>query len=111
MHILITGANSYVGTHVEAWIKAHSDYQVHTLDMMDDAWRQTDFSAYDVVYHVAGMAHVNPSPSMEAFASRRLSSTSTPDKRIHDPSFWAQISTLPFARICRATSFLRPVWI
>lgn len=66
MHILITGANSYVGTHVEAWIKAHSDYQVHTLDMMDDAWRQTDFSAYDVVYHVAGLAHVNPSPSMEA---------------------------------------------
>lgn len=65
MHILITGANSYVGTHVEEWIKNHSDYQVHTLDMLDDAWRETDFSAYDVVYHVAGLAHVNPSPSME----------------------------------------------
>ena len=66
MNILITGANSYVGTHVEAWIKAHTTYQVHTLDMLRETWRETDFSIYDVIYHVAGLAHVNPSPSMEA---------------------------------------------
>ena len=66
MRILITGANSYVGTHVETWIKSHSNYQVYTLDMLDEAWQKTDFSQFDVVYHVAGLAHVNPSPSMEA---------------------------------------------
>ena len=57
MHILITGADSYVGTHVQQWIKGHSKYQVDTLDVRTDTWRETDFSAYDVVYHVAGIAH------------------------------------------------------
>jgi UDP-glucose 4-epimerase len=32
---------------------------------MSDAWKQTDFSQYDVVYHVAGIAHVNADPKME----------------------------------------------
>ena len=65
MKILITGAGSYVGTKVEQWIKAKSDYQVDTLDMLSDTWRETDFSQYDVVYHVAGIAHVNADPKME----------------------------------------------
>lgn len=66
MKILITGAGSYVGTHVEKWIRTHSDYQVDTLDMLGDAWRNADFSMYDTVYHVAGIAHVNASADMEA---------------------------------------------
>jgi UDP-glucose 4-epimerase len=66
MNILITGAGSYVGTSVEQWIKNHSNYRVDTLDMLKDAWRDTDFSIYDVVYHVAGIAHVNAKASMEA---------------------------------------------
>lgn len=65
MKILITGAGSYVGTSVEKWITKHSDYQVDTLDMMTDTWRKADFSAYEVVYHVAGIAHVNANPKME----------------------------------------------
>lgn len=66
MKILITGAGSYVGTQVEHWITSHSDYQVNTLDMLNEAWKNEDFSPYDVVYHVAGIAHVNASPEMEA---------------------------------------------
>lgn len=66
MNLLITGANSYVGTQVEQWITQHSNYQVNTLDMLNDAWRDTDFSAYDAVYHVAGIAHVNADPKMES---------------------------------------------
>lgn len=57
MHILITGAESYVGTQVEKWIKDHSDYQIDTLDMMNDTWQKYDFSAYDVIFHVAGITH------------------------------------------------------
>lgn len=66
MNILITGAGSYVGTSVERWIKDHSNYRVDTLDMLKDTWRDTDFSIYDVVYHVAGIAHVNAKANMEA---------------------------------------------
>ena len=66
MNILITGAGSYVGTSVERWIKTHSNYRVDTLDMLKDTWRDTDFSQYDVVYHVAGIAHVNAKANMEA---------------------------------------------
>ena len=65
MNILITGANSYVGMSVERWITSHSAYQVHTLDMLNPEWRNFDFSEYDVVYHVAGIAHVNADPKME----------------------------------------------
>lgn len=66
MNILITGAGSYVGTSVERWIKNHSNHRVDTLDMLKDTWRDADFSIYDVVYHVAGIAHVNAKASMEA---------------------------------------------
>lgn len=66
MNILITGAGSYVGTSVEQWIKNHSNYRVDTLDMLKDTWRDSDFSIYDVVYHVAGIAHVNAKANMEA---------------------------------------------
>lgn len=62
MKILITGSNSYIGTHVEQWIRVHSPYQVSTLDMTSRAWRETNFSTFDVVFHVAGIAHVDASP-------------------------------------------------
>ncbi len=56
--ILITGANSYIGTSFEAYLKKWPDkYDVDTIDMIDGTWRQKDFSAYDSVYHVAGIAH------------------------------------------------------
>lgn len=58
--ILITGAGSYVGTSVEAWLNQWPDqYETDTLDMKTDAWKTYDFSTYDVVYHVAGIAHAD----------------------------------------------------
>lgn len=58
--ILITGAGSYVGTAVEEWLGKNPErYSVDTLDMLDDEWRKVDFSTYNVVYHVAGIAHAD----------------------------------------------------
>ncbi len=54
--VLITGANSYIGTNVEKWL-IDSGFQVDTIDMIDGTWKNYDFSKYDVVYHVAGIAH------------------------------------------------------
>lgn len=56
--ILITGANSYIGTSFEKYVMQWPDkYQVDTVDMIDGTWRERDFSGYDCVYHVAGIAH------------------------------------------------------
>lgn len=63
--ILITGAGSYVGESVRKYMTTHGEYQIDTVDTMGDAWKRTDFSKYDVVYHVAGIAHVNADPKME----------------------------------------------
>lgn len=56
--VLITGAGSYIGTSFEEYMKKWPDkYQVDTLDMIGDGWMKYDFSGYDSVYHVAGIAH------------------------------------------------------
>lgn len=57
--ILITGANSYIGTSFEKYIMDNyfEDCAVDTVDMIDGTWRAKDFSGYDSVFHVAGIAH------------------------------------------------------
>ena len=56
--ILITGAGSYIGTSFSEYMKQWPDkYSTDTVDMIDGSWRDKDFSAYDTVYHVAGIAH------------------------------------------------------
>ena len=57
--ILITGANSYIGTSFEKYINENfsEDYQVDIIDMIDGSWREKSFAGYDAIYHVAGIAH------------------------------------------------------
>lgn len=58
--ILITGANSYIGTSVGNYLhKWPEKYEIKIIDMIDGRWREADFSYYDVVFHVAGLAHVD----------------------------------------------------
>lgn len=64
--VLITGANSYIGTSFERWVSQYPDrYKVDTVDMKDGSWRDKDFSYYDVVFHVAGIAHVSSDPKLK----------------------------------------------
>lgn len=67
MKILITGAGSYVGESVRAYLlnTAPAQFEIDAVDTMNDAWKQADFTRYDVVFHVAGIAHVNADPKME----------------------------------------------
>ncbi len=59
--VLITGANSYIGVSFENYAKEHysEELSVETVDMIDGSWREKDFSPYDIVYHVAGLAHAD----------------------------------------------------
>lgn len=64
--VLITGENSYIGTSLENWLmREPHQYKVDAVDMKDGSWKEKDFSQYDVVFHVAGIAHVSSDPKME----------------------------------------------
>ena len=59
--ILVTGVNSYIGNSFRDYMKNFSDeYSVDGISCRGDAWKDCDFSAYDCVFHVAGIAHTAP---------------------------------------------------
>ena len=56
--LLITGVGSFVGTSVQRHLEKCPDkYSVTTVDTQNSAWKEMDFSGFDTVYHVAGIAH------------------------------------------------------
>ena len=59
--VLITGAGSYIGTSFECYAaeKYPEELTIDTIDMVDGTWREYDFRPYDVVFHVAGIAHAD----------------------------------------------------
>lgn len=64
--VLITGAGSYVGESVRKYILAKEpSFMIDAVDTMGGSWKMADYSQYDVVFHVAGIAHVNADPKME----------------------------------------------
>lgn len=58
-NVLITGRNSYIGTSFEQYAGKNRPgaFAIDTMDMVDGTWREKDFSGYDTVFHVAGLAH------------------------------------------------------
>ena len=57
--ILITGANSYIGTSFEKWVSQYPDkYSVDTVDIKSKKWQDKSFKRYDVIFHVAGIVHI-----------------------------------------------------
>ena len=59
--VLITGTGSYIGeSFIDYVAKNYSEnFSIDSIDMLDPTWRETDFSQYDIVYHVAGIAHAD----------------------------------------------------
>ncbi len=63
IRVLITGADSYVGTSLATWLAQWPDrYQVDTIDTRGEQWRAYPFANYAAVFHVAGIAHVTADP-------------------------------------------------
>jgi nucleoside-diphosphate-sugar epimerase len=64
--ILITGQGSYIGLSFIKWLENWEDkFEVQELSVRGDKWKQVNFSKYDVVLHVAGIAHVSADPGLE----------------------------------------------
>lgn len=58
--VLITGAGSYIGESFTSYAaKNYPSLSISSIDMMDRGWRKADFSSYDIIYHVAGIAHAD----------------------------------------------------
>ncbi|MCR5847698.1 MAG: NAD-dependent epimerase/dehydratase family protein [Lachnospiraceae bacterium] len=78
--ILITGAGSFIGTSFEKYIKNHPNHEEYSIDVMDTftgnivgsentgnsgsdsenaCIEQDKFKGYDVIFHVAGIAHAD----------------------------------------------------
>ena len=70
--VLITGAGSYIGQSFIQYAKKYypDNFEIEELDMTDAAWRDKDFSEYDVVYHVAGIAHADVGNVSEEIKSK-----------------------------------------
>lgn len=65
-NVLITGVNSYVGNNLAEWLKKKSgNYSINLISLKNETWKVKDFSLYDTVVHVAGIAHVSRDPTME----------------------------------------------
>lgn len=58
--ILVTGENSYIGTSFVTYMEQFKEeYEIETISVRGDEWRKKDFSIYDAVFHVAGIAHAD----------------------------------------------------
>ncbi len=58
--VLITGKDSYVGTSFIKWMAEHEpEAECVEISVRGEEWKQFDFSPFDSVLHVAGIAHVN----------------------------------------------------
>jgi UDP-glucose 4-epimerase len=66
MKVLITGKNSYIGSSVKAYIeKQDSSIDITEISLRNIDLKSIDFSSYDVVFHVAGIAHISENKSLE----------------------------------------------
>lgn len=59
--ILILGANSYIGTSFENYIKGNypEGYEIRRTSLRGTAWQQEDWSGYDSILNVTGKAHAD----------------------------------------------------
>ena len=58
INVLITGTKSYVGLSFERFATSFApSLNIKKISLRDASWHQEDFSIYDVIFHVAGIAH------------------------------------------------------
>lgn len=58
--VLVTGISSFIGNSFMKYMSAFpEEYEVEGMSCRGGAWREKDFSGYDCVFHVAGIAHAD----------------------------------------------------
>lgn len=59
--ILVTGKSSYIGTSFARYAGLHypEELEIEAVSVRDESWKDMDFSGFDAVLHVAGIAHAD----------------------------------------------------
>ena len=58
--VLVVGAGSYIGESFKSYAEEHyPNIEVEIVGTLNGEWRGVDFSAYDTIYDVAGIAHAD----------------------------------------------------
>ena len=58
--VMLIGIGGYVGGKFKEYIqKNYPDWQIDAVDSMNRKWADANFSGYDAVYNVSGLAHAN----------------------------------------------------
>jgi len=64
--VLVTGENGYIGNKFKEWIQSgNKEIDLNYVSVRGEEWRKTDFSPYDTVLHLAGIAHVSRNPKLK----------------------------------------------
>lgn len=61
--VLVTGLNSYIGNSFAEFCK--DDFLIDKISLRGDDWQNLDFSVYDSILHVAGIAHTSRNSDLE----------------------------------------------
>lgn len=59
--VLIIGKGSYIGESFKTYANKNynTNFEIDEVDTINPDWKDIDFSVYDIVYHVAGIAHAD----------------------------------------------------
>lgn len=58
--VLVTGVNSYIGNAFQSYMEQYPEEAVvDGISVRNDAWKTLDFSGYDCIFDVAGIAHAD----------------------------------------------------
>ena len=58
--VLVTGVNSYIGNAFRSYMEQYpEEAAVEGISVRNDVWKTLDFSGYDCVFDVAGIAHAD----------------------------------------------------
>ncbi|PYZ96008.1 NAD-dependent epimerase [Alteribacter lacisalsi] len=63
--VLVTGEKSYIANKFKQWTLNSEEIQLTKMSVRGDSWKKQDFSQYDAVLHLAGIAHVSSDPKMK----------------------------------------------
>lgn len=56
--VLIVGQKGYIASSLRRWLEQSEAYEVQSISVRDDMWKEKDFASYDSICFAVGLAHI-----------------------------------------------------